>query len=247
MADFNQNFNLNVDQFAQDQDFLKRRSPDITEYQSQREQLASLLNQQDQQRELQSQFQNRQITEQSQQAKQNLLAQQTSRGLAGSGLGAQQLGALQGQTELAFTEKEQKEIAEKQLGRRENVQLLREQFTQKMVSQLNRNIQRDAKIFEANTRQFLKTAEGKFIQEQEDAVRRQEMDYAKTIAKITKRTQGVQTFNKIHQGLASLIGAISPVAGMFAQAGATTGQLVSQRVASGRNQDLINAFQQGRN
>jgi len=243
---YSQNFSLPTEQFIGGQPLFQEPVADTTGYAQREQDFMNLFSQQEKQRGLQSQVENQQIARQQQQAQRQLQGQQTSSGLGFSGMAQQQLGDLQGRADLLLTEKEQKDITEKQFAKREKIQQLRQQFATEMAKDVQRKFQQNVQKFNRDFSQFNKTAEGKFINERYAARKYDQAQYDKAVANISRRMNIVNTFNRIHQSVAGLLSVIHPVAGMIAQAGATTGQMISTGAGNRQNQRLANAFRQGR-
>jgi hypothetical protein len=210
-----------------------------------REQAEDVIEQQEllaeQERELEAQ----RLQEEISSRRQQLLAQQTARGITG-GLAAAQQQELEERAGLALDEKTQRDLIEKEFARKEKRQSLRQAFASQMLRQAQRQHQVNFNKFQRAFSRFRRTTAGKMIEEQEVARDRLQADYDNAVANLSR---GIEK----RRAVSGILGALSGLAGLATGGvgaivgGALTGAVSGIGAAAGRGRasDVISQFRSG--
>jgi hypothetical protein len=206
------------------------------------------LNLEDRAAEMRRSFENRALQDSMKDQQQNLLAQQTMRGIATSGLGMAQRGQAAVGAESVLSEKEQKDMMEEQFARRAKVDQLKSQFVREQISDMNRKFMQNMQRFQTEYAKFKRTSEGKYADEARRTQQRMQEEYDQLVNSIQSRLRKSSTGKRIAGAAGGIAGAVlgSVIPGLGTSLGASLGSAlgtgIGGLVGSSMSQDDINRY-----
>ena len=171
------------------------------------EQAEAAIEQQELLEEQERQLEGQRLQQEIENRRQQLLAQQTARGITG-GLAAAQQQELEERAGLALDEKTQRDLLEKEFARREKRQSLRQAFAAQMLKEAERKHRINYNEFQRAFSRFRQTTAGKMIEEQEAAKNRLQNEYDYAVASLQKSTSRRKAATAITGAVAGLMGTI---------------------------------------